>query len=1456
VDAASKAKLDALASETWPGVDDPRLAAAWSHLQHQADGHPNVRKEEARRTESTYKTETTVLEDYAGRYPIELLQNAQDAAAEAKKSSATVWMHVSDSALLVGNEGRPFDDDRVTGLLNLAVGTKSAADAVHHTIGYKGIGFTSVFEITDRPQIFSTEHEFCLDASRAHHLVEQALGQELVGVPRRRYAFPIDWDDVGADKLEIERMRTLGAVTVIRLPFSKGSGLQSNPEGARRFVESVLSPEVLLFMPALSVLCLTGQGPDKSWSIKRGKRAHGGRLVTIDQNGRDSEAWLLYERRAELDPAVTANVPQEVWRLATHVGAAVAVPWKRGRPDPTRGPRPLHVYFPTSDATGRALLIHGDFYVHSDRTRIHTAGNGGKVTDAVADLIADLIADVSMSLASFGGEMHSCIAPLAASNGFGTALNDIVDQRLSDTSFVRTATTETTKAPRELRCLGPDTSREDAALITTVLDDPKIYLHPSDGTEPQTVEWLHKLGLKVAEPTDVFEKLRPSAGAKVPSYDRLLSAFGRYRDLHGVSSWQLRNCTVVQNEDKQWVTPNETVRRVAGVPALPAIAAVAAVRTPRADDGRDFVDALDLQDLDASYAGELVVQAAMSLDANDRFSSAQLLSYLHKLWRAHKHDLTHLKGRAAVRVPCRSARGKTTKWLPAAEAYFSSDWTPDRSLEQLFGGLGEKEFLAKDPLTSPIERGYFEWLGVGIEPRIWLEHPVETYRTGLAHYEWMREVGVPQADPCSDAHPDSGRRVARPWLDRFDELIGGSRTTRETLARFVGRHPELIGPATVRCTNFSHDRKSRRGRTEGQIGWAVRSTEWLPASDEDGTNVDLRPTECWIELPESRAKLALPTVDLSGPVGDVLGCGNPRRPSVESLSAGLMRLATRWPEPDSAPPQVADTAEWLFAHLHGALKSRGALTLTCSILSMSSSGRCWSSAPLLADVEGLEVLSGVEWITPQRHSRTYRALGLRLASEIIKSRARPIGKKIRDDVLTGPLRVGLYALLEPESDDVGRLGFRIAKLDQVTAQELDVELTHEGRTVRAPQPAYLNRMFDKKGRLNGAELLLRSDWRDHIRSVAGRVADYLEEPELTDRVLHFLDDPESTLRLHGVGDDALADAEAALRKYRRREPEAAPVRKEDGSSASDDEAEAGPDQKQEPGEQGPEKPAEKAQGPVTPTGPAKPRPQKRSRQKQRRLITYVPPPGTAATEAERGTTEGRKRSDRMGIAAVLEYEQEAGRFAKEMPHHNKGFDIESYATSAMSGTVERYIEVKSIADDWGETNVRLSKAQLEFATGPRGSQSWLYVVEHAQSPEPIVHAVARVGQRADSFYFDHGWKALSEDPEITSETVLEDALQNFVEKVQPLLAGVCRLGAEIPVTVEGPIDDLPEFSDLWTIEAAWVAAGVGLVTDSVPDRDEYLIGLGWTVLRFEECSIDTLADALDLPDGDNAEALP
>ena len=84
-------------------------------------------------------------------YVLEMIQNAED------EESTTITFVFKKSGVIVINNGRPFSEDDVRAICSVKTGSK------RKKIGFFGIGFKSVFSVTDRPQIISGKFNFNIE---------------------------------------------------------------------------------------------------------------------------------------------------------------------------------------------------------------------------------------------------------------------------------------------------------------------------------------------------------------------------------------------------------------------------------------------------------------------------------------------------------------------------------------------------------------------------------------------------------------------------------------------------------------------------------------------------------------------------------------------------------------------------------------------------------------------------------------------------------------------------------------------------------------------------------------------------------------------------------------------------------------------------------------------------------------------------------------------------------------------------------------------------------------------------------------------------------------------------------------------------------------------------------------------------------------------------------------------
>jgi len=145
VRAEAVAELDAVAAEA--GVDEPfralRLQLARETVRVLGEVPKAVSQSNAEELLSR-----RVYTD-PGHFLIELLQNAED-------TGATTWKLVFDAdRIIVWHDGKPFDARDVVGVCSIGQTTKRKSQ-----IGFFGVGFKSVYEVTARPQIYSDVYAF------------------------------------------------------------------------------------------------------------------------------------------------------------------------------------------------------------------------------------------------------------------------------------------------------------------------------------------------------------------------------------------------------------------------------------------------------------------------------------------------------------------------------------------------------------------------------------------------------------------------------------------------------------------------------------------------------------------------------------------------------------------------------------------------------------------------------------------------------------------------------------------------------------------------------------------------------------------------------------------------------------------------------------------------------------------------------------------------------------------------------------------------------------------------------------------------------------------------------------------------------------------------------------------------------------------------------------------------
>ena len=283
------------------------------------------------------------LGDLAGQTTLahELIQNADDAKDDSGRLSATrITFDITDTALIVSNDAvfREIDFDRMR---DVASGSKRG-ESGDRTTGAFGVGFISVYQITDTPEIHSAGRTWILrpdnpEDKRIKQREDPAIAKDRGTVFRLPWAFE-----------QSSVRKSLKAPTVDTAYIDS-------------FVDELAEslPIAILFLKKLERIELLLNGETVGVATRR----ISGNTIQVDWDG-NVRCWRILE----------ANFSNDALALKARYGSSV----EQGRSDRVRVAVPdyliddglLFATLPTEQSTGLPFHIDADFYPASDRKSI------------------------------------------------------------------------------------------------------------------------------------------------------------------------------------------------------------------------------------------------------------------------------------------------------------------------------------------------------------------------------------------------------------------------------------------------------------------------------------------------------------------------------------------------------------------------------------------------------------------------------------------------------------------------------------------------------------------------------------------------------------------------------------------------------------------------------------------------------------------------------------------------------------------------------------------------------------------------------------------------------------------------------------------------------------------------------------------------------------------------------
>lgn len=410
-----------------------------------------VYRASAGRLQEDVSQEAQVASDYRGRLVYELLQNADDAMAAEPSHDDRVAFVLREDELWVANTGRALTEADVKGLCGLGASSKAGHSGPRRaSIGHKGLGFKSVLEITDRPEVYSASGAFQLGPDGAQAAVTALwaeLGRDaIVHVPAMRFPQLIEstcpvWEALSAE----------GYRTAFRFPFADRFDL----EHRRRLGELLQSLPLttVLFLKHLEHVDLRVELAEPSreqWRVRRHLLGEGEaqqfpamsgsgiyRVEVSAKSGPQASFLLVHDADIEIG-AYRVGLSGPAWDgiERTEVSVAVLDP-ATAAPMPSQWRR-FHVFLPTQEVNNYPLLVNGAFATDLSRRHVSVSKDPLDYNGHLVRSCARLFADAMLPVLAAAGvpSLVTALDRQGEAGGAAELLHDALTQEIAALAFL------------------------------------------------------------------------------------------------------------------------------------------------------------------------------------------------------------------------------------------------------------------------------------------------------------------------------------------------------------------------------------------------------------------------------------------------------------------------------------------------------------------------------------------------------------------------------------------------------------------------------------------------------------------------------------------------------------------------------------------------------------------------------------------------------------------------------------------------------------------------------------------------------------------------------------------------------------------------------------------------------------------------------------------------------------
>lgn len=288
------------------------------------------------------------------RFVFELLQNAVDSFDEGSEG-LNVRIIVGNGHLVFMHSGKPFSERDLEGLCDIGNGNKMS-DA--KKIGYKGIGFKSVFMHSKRVTVLTGNTCFRFDEKKCKEIASKR-GSDYQVVKMPWQIIPILTDipkELDYDKYNV--------VTILEV---------SNTEKLLKKVERLLSDaRFLLFLKVTSLRVSLFDNNEEILSLSKTQE---GNILTLAKNEVAQSSWLMFAEDVKIPDEIKEDLIHDVKTPAklkdsdsVEISFAIALD-NDGKIVPLKDAI-IYTYLPTSFSFGFEFVVNANFITDAGRQQL------------------------------------------------------------------------------------------------------------------------------------------------------------------------------------------------------------------------------------------------------------------------------------------------------------------------------------------------------------------------------------------------------------------------------------------------------------------------------------------------------------------------------------------------------------------------------------------------------------------------------------------------------------------------------------------------------------------------------------------------------------------------------------------------------------------------------------------------------------------------------------------------------------------------------------------------------------------------------------------------------------------------------------------------------------------------------------------------------------------------------